>query len=343
MYTHLSREDGAVAVIVAVFVAFVGVGLLVIALDGGSLLQSRRALVIDTDAAAHAGAIALANDWRERESCEEDVAETEARRLLESNDPAGENEVIDVAAGCNEDAFTGWVRMTAQQSSPGFVSGRDDLVAGGTTTVEFDLSVSDFEDGMAICGDLFVGSNQSEFTLNDGRLAIPYHKAVQTIFALTSTACGVEDQWLPEGGPAPSTPGGWGWLSGVCEAVGGFWCDVSTGNDISQLGGARGETIRFPIFDAWDGDPGTNADLRIVGYLRATVENVCNLPGGGNNPADPQDCNNSNRIGTNFNGQPEFVIVADARPFFFDEEEVAMFDEASFSICDVGAGTGFCP
>jgi uncharacterized membrane protein len=58
-------RGGAVAIIVAVFIAFVAVGILALAVDIGSLWQSQRALVTDTDAAALAGAIELAEDWME--------------------------------------------------------------------------------------------------------------------------------------------------------------------------------------------------------------------------------------------------------------------------------------
>jgi hypothetical protein len=73
--------------------------------------------------------------------------------------------------------------MTARQPSPGFVSGRDDLSAGGTTTAEFLLGISDFEEGLAVCAELFLGTGfvNESFALSDNKFAIPYTKATQTL------------------------------------------------------------------------------------------------------------------------------------------------------------------
>jgi hypothetical protein len=351
-------QDGAVAIIVAVFIAFVGVGLLAFATDIGSLWQSQRALVTDTDAAALAGAIELAEDWMENggECGDRAAAEAEAVSVLALNDP--ENEVVDTAADCEPDPssavdFAGWVQMTARQPSPGFVSGRDDLSAGGTTTAEFLLGVSAFDDGLAICADLFPGTGQlvPQFTLNNGNLAIPYAlHAVGTYEEELGSSCGIEDQWPTggPGGPAPNTPGGWGWLSGTCEPEldgSGTWCNIRTGtNLINSFGSNLGKEVRFPIFDAWDGQTGTNANLKIVGYLAATVESACRIPGGGGTqPKDPQECNLPSRLSSTFNGQQShFIVVSDPQPFLFADPDVRMFDEAEYSICDVQGDQEFC-
>src|SRR6056297_2991747 len=231
-------EDGAVAIIVAVFVAFVAIGILALVTDIGSLWQSQRALVTDTDAAALAGAIELAEDWMENggECGDRAAAEAEAESVLALNNP--EDEVVSRQADCEPDPssavdFSGWVQMTARQPSPGFVSGRDDLAAGGTSTAEFLLGVSDFEEGLAICAELFDGTGtlNADFALSGGDFAIPYTKATQTLVGQGTSACGIKGQWETSGSPANSTKGGWGWLQGTCEPAlpGGTWCDVSTG------------------------------------------------------------------------------------------------------------------
>ena len=350
-------QDGAVAIIAAVFIAVVAIAALALATDIGSLWQSQRALVTDTDAAALAGAIELAEDWMENGGACGDraAAEAEAVAVLALNNP--EDQVIDTNADCDPDPatasdFSGWVQMIARQPSPGFVSGRDDLSAGGTTTAEFVLGLSAFEDGLAICADLFPTtlSVAPQFTLNNGNLAIPYAlHAVGTYEEQLGSSCGIDDQWPTggPGGPAPNTPGGWGWLSGRCDPdlATGSWCNIRTGtNLINSFGSNVDREVRFPIFDAWDGQTGTNANLRIVGYLAATVESACRVPGGGGTqPKDPQECNLPSRLSSTFNGQQShFIVVSDPKPYLLDDPDVRMFDEAEYSICDVQGDRGFC-
>jgi hypothetical protein len=344
-------EGGAVAIIVAVFIAFVAVGILALAVDIGSLWQSQRALVTDTDAAALAGAIELAEDWMENggECGDRAAAEAEAVSVLALNNP--DNQVIGTDADCGPSPssavdFSGWVEMTARQPSPGFVSGRDDLSAGGTTTAEFLLDISDFEEGLAVCAELFLGTGlvNESFALSDNKFAIPYTKATQTLVGQGTTACGIAGQWETSGSPANSTKGGWGWLQGVCGPVlpGGTWCDVSTGNQLKSLESSVGDEIRFPIFEAWNDRGGNNADLLIVGHMTATVESTCELKGGGNDPKNPKDCNLSSNLSDKFTGQQEFIVVSGARPFFYDDPVSEMFDEAEYSICDVQGDQEFC-
>lgn len=348
---NTQSQDGAVAVIVAVFVAFVAIALLALATDIGSLWQSQRALVTDTDAAALAGAIDLAEDWMENggECGDRAAAEAEAVSVLALNNP--EDQVDETNADCDPNPatasdFSGWVQMIARQPSPGFVSGRDDLSAGGTTTAEFLLGVSDFEEGLAICAELFEGTGvlNNSFTLSNGNFAIPYTKATQTLVGQGTTACGIKDEWETSGSPANSTKGGWGWLQGVCGSVlpGGTWCDVNTGNQLKSLESSIGDEIRFPIFDAWNAKGGNNAELLIVGHMTATLEATCELKGGGNDPKNPQDCNISTNLTDKFTGQQEFIIVSGAKPFFYDAPVADMFDEAEYSICDVQGDRRFC-
>jgi hypothetical protein len=86
----------------------------------------------------------------------------------------------------------------------------------------------------------------------------------------------------------------------------------------------------------------TNADLLIVGHMTATVESTCELKGGGNDPKNPKDCNLSSNLSDKFTGQQEFIVVSEARPFFYDDPVSEMFDEAEYSICDVQGDREFC-
>jgi len=352
MNRHATDETGAVAVIVALFFASIALILAAIVLDLGGLWSSQRALVTDTDAGSLAGAVELAEDWMENggECGNRSDARDEAERVLLLNNP--ENRDISTDADCEEPAtaadFSGWVQITAQQPSPGFVSGRDDLSAGGTTTAEFVLGVSDFEEGLAICAELFQGTEvlNPKFVLLNDNLAIPYTKATQTYEGQGETACGIKDQWETSGSPANSTKGGWGWLAGDCSAglTEPTWCNVDTGtSDLKQtFEPVVGQEIRFPIFDAWDELSGTNANLRIVGHMTATLESTCELKGGGNDPKEPQDCNISSNLSDKFSGQQEFIIVSGAIPFFYNQPDSRMFDEATYSICDVDGDRRFC-
>lgn len=346
-----SESEGAIAVVVALFIAFVGIGLLTFVIDLGSLWQSQRALVTDTDSAALAGAIELAEGWMENdgECGDRAAAVAEAERLLLRNNPEDQvlGELTD--ADCEPD-FSGWVQMTARQPSPGFVSGRDDLAAGGTSTAEFVLDISDFAEGLAICADLFPssGSIAPEFTLDNGNLAIPYAlNAVLAYEEQLASSCGLAEQGGGTGNP--NTPGGWGWITAQCDVdvTGpGTYCPVRTGTKlINGFESNIGLPVRFPIFDDWDGGRGGNAKLRIVGYMDAVVVAQCTVPGANSaTAADPAACNQSSNLEQDFSGQQShFIVVSNPEALLLPyNDPIELFDTADYSICDVQGDRRFC-
>jgi hypothetical protein len=343
------REDGAVAVVVAVFVASIAVILLAFATDIGSLWQSQRALVTDTDAAALAGAIELAEDWMASDECSPGLAEAEARSVLLTNNST--DEVISTAADCSIDgaAFTGWVRMTARQPSPGFVSGAE-LSAGGTSTATFQLMLGEAQ-GLAVCTNLFGGPDQVnanfEITRNGQTyLLLPYKFAEQT---LNNEGFGPQCTVAPSINGSPNTAGGWGWLDSPCEiSVDGndapvpSWCEADTGTDNLKKSFADqvGSVVEFPIYERARG-VGTRAEYLIVGLARATLIGAC---GSGNGPFLPEDCSpNGAGNWARLQGQPGFIVVSEPRAFYFNRPEAPMFSEATYSICDVDGSDRFCP
>lgn len=344
MRDHAGNSEGAVAVIVAIFIAFVGVGLLAFALDLGSLWQSQRALVIDTDAAALAGAIALAEDWMDTDECSPGVATVEAERLLETNNP--DDEVVSSDADCDPAAgstFTGWAQMTARQPSPGFVTGQD-LSAGGTTTAVFQLLLGEAE-GLAICQNLFgsTGGVNEDFVISRNGtdyLLFPYKFAEQT---LDNNGWGPQCSVSPAISGSPNTAGGWGWLDGPCDLDEGAWCDADVGTDNlkKSFSDRVGEEIDFPIYREARG-VGSGAEYRIVGRATATLVGACEQ---GTGPFIPEDCG-PNAAGNwgKLQAQPGFIVVSDwSAQFFDDAPKASMFRDASYSICDVDGTGDYCP
>lgn len=331
-------ETGAVVVVVALFFASIAIVLAAIVLDLGGLWSSQRALVIDTDAAALAGAVELAENWMETGDCTEDLAELEASRILDENNSG--DDVPDTSAECRiaVDAFIGQVQMTAQQPSPGFVSGRDDLSAGGTTTATFQLQLGEGE-GFAICSNVFggtagVGAEEGFTVSGTDYVAVPYVKQNETMDELATSCSSV---WPA----APTIPGGWGWLEGTCEySDEGGWCPSDTGNNNIQKWGLSdiGQTFEFPIFEESRGD-GSNGEFFIVGFARGDLAGTCRI--GGSAPFDPADC--STTPDPKFNGNPEFVLLENVEAFYFDQPVAQMFSRARYSICDVDGTDRFCP
>jgi hypothetical protein len=329
-------QEGAVAVIVALFITFVAIAVISLTTDLGSLRQSKRALVTDTDAAALAGAVALAEDWRETEVCTEEVGTSQAITVLGENNP--NDEVVLTDAGCRIDgaSFTGFVRMQADQPSPEFFSGDGDLTARGTTTATFQLTLADGE-GLAICTHIFGGTpgrplSQFEVPGTD-LVAIPYFKQEETMEYLVGTSCG--RGW----NAATIIPAAWGWLDNPCElGVEGTWCPSDPGNNTIQSWRPGSEPIRFPIFADARGQ-GRNGELLIVGHVQATVAGTCRVTGSA--PFDPQDC--SPTPNPSFNGNPQFILLREVEAFYYSQPDVRMFGDADYSVCDVDATGRFCP
>jgi len=340
MNRYLRDESGAVAVIVALFFASIAIILAAIVLDLGGLWSSQRALVTDTDAAALAGAVELAENWMATGDCDRGLAEAEASRILDLNNP--DDEIIGTSAECRiqDRDFTGQVQMTARQPSPGFVSGRDDLSAGGTTTATFQLQFGEGE-GFAICtnvfkGDTGEGANSQFMVPGTDFVAIPYFRQNLTMDELADSCSSV---WPA----APTIPGGWGWLDGTCEypqeGVGG-WCPSDTGNNNIQSWGSSdiGTTFKFPIFSESRGN-GSNGEFLIVGFAEGTLRGTCRI--GGSAPFDPKDC--STTPNQSFNGNPQFVLLEGVVTRYFDKPDAQTFGRARYSICDVDGTDRFCP
>jgi len=335
MNRYLRDESGAVAVIVALFIASIAIILAAIVIDLGGLWSSQRALVTDTDAAALAGAVELAENWIETGDCDEGLAENEASRILDLNNP--DDEIIGTSAECRieGDAFIGQVQMTAQQPSPGYVSG-EDLRAGGTTTATFQLELGEGE-GFAICTNVFEGDTgggaKSQFEVGD-YVAIPYFRQNLTMDALADSCSSV---WPA----APTIPGGWGWLRGTCEyPESGGWCPSDTGNNNIQSWGSSdiGRTFEFPIFSESRGN-GSNGEFFIVGFARGELAGTCRT--GGPAPFDPADC--STTPNSSFNGNPQFVLLQNVVTEYFGNKRPQTFSRARYSICDVDGTDRFCP
>jgi hypothetical protein len=66
---NLKDDDGAVAVIVAIFFSLVALGIGSLAFDGGALWQSQRTMVTHSDAMAHGGAVRMMEKLRANEGC----------------------------------------------------------------------------------------------------------------------------------------------------------------------------------------------------------------------------------------------------------------------------------
>lgn len=352
--TSIEQQDGAVAIIAAVVIAFVAIILLAFSTDIGSLWQSQRALVTDTDAAALAGAIELAEDWMDTDVCSRDIAEAEAVRVLGLNNqgngefssqPIPGSPTADCRVEVEGDAYIGQVQMTARQPSPGFVS-RQDLSAAGTSTATFELLLGETS-GFAVCENLFTDGlprdARDDFVVGD-YLLFPYKFAEKTLDEFGSGACKV----TPANEGAPFTAGGWGWLDGPCVLEDGelaTWCDAETGTDDLKkvLGGLEGETIDFPIFKEAK-DPGSNATYLIVGRVKATLAGTCgsgkrSSEDGGFNPDENCVLPPTGKL----QGQPGFVVVTDWSVTFFGDPTATKFRDARYSICDVDGTGDYCP
>ena len=344
------QQDGAVAIIAAVVIAFVAIILLAFSTDIGSLWQSQRALVTDTDAAALAGAIELAEDWMDTDVCSPDVAETEAVNVLGLNNQGNgdfSSQPIEGSptAECrvDGDAFIGQVQMTARQPSPGFVSRRD-LSAVGTSTATFELELGEAE-GLAVCRNLFgsTGGVNSNFVITRSGtdyLLFPYKFAEQT---LDNNAWGPQCSVDPAIPGSPNTAGGWGWLDGPCVLDDGVWCDAEVGTATlkKSFGDQAGQVIDFPIYDQARG-VGSNAVYRIVGRVTATLVGACEK---GSGPFLPEDCSPNNAGNWDkLQAQPGFIVVENWYAQFFDDDpKPSMFRDARYSICDVDGSGDYCP
>jgi hypothetical protein len=115
----LKREDGISSVIVGIAIMTL-FGFAVISVDAGSLWSTRRGLVTDTDAGAHAAALYLVS--KRGVSCDVSGAQTEAANLLTQNNPKSQltNFVVtSPSPGCEY----GTVRVDGEVDAPLYFAG----------------------------------------------------------------------------------------------------------------------------------------------------------------------------------------------------------------------------
>ena len=337
MDTDQRRESGSVAVFAAVFVAFVAIGVAALAFDGGSLFQTQRSLVTNTDAMALAGAGELA----EMGFCDLGEAEKVVRDAVddykELNDPdlQMDEQDVEVEVDCEDNRYSGTVRVTAREESDTYFSGQSDLGVRGWTEVgftrEFITSSTPGEDvllsPLAFC----------EAQLEKGEVDVYYSKPPG------------ED--IPEmcegpshGGTAP-LPGGWGWLKDgatseqlemdefICtddDDANENWCAGDPGNNTLQHWVVeQDDRFFFPIFDKYK-DQGNNQEWRIIGYGEATLIG-CSGSSEKDTDYDPGNCQ----------GNPTFMSLdvhsLDATPSTSMPEFTSDKTDPDLSITDVSS------
>lgn len=298
-------EQGAVAIIVAIFIAVVVLGIAALAIDGGALLRTQRALATDTDAMALAGA-RLLGDYPDCSSTARAAVNTLVKEVGTDNDVTVVDDDIDIDCSGSRRLVT----VRAREASPGWFSGRDDLSAANVSTV--DASRLNFTD-LSICQGFTLYDpagdppfydidevNEGEvdpplWSLGDsplpdsstGLVNVPYGSGYDKYDEDTQAAMCEDNSGNPE------IPGGWGWLDGGVSAVGGNpfdcrsggdgnWCSSDTGN--RSLTVARGEAFNFPVFEAGRSG-GAGGEFKIVGIGQAVLIGCS----GGGNPGPPNN------------------------------------------------------
>ena len=321
-------ESGAVAIVVAVFVAFVALGLAAVVVDLGGVFSSQRGLVTDTDAMALAGARAASFELGDCGAAEGAAAQA-ANQLGAANDV---EDVTGISVNCSAGSRFGTVTVDAREGSPGWFSG-EALVAGGTSTAVFERSSPPLP-GLSFCENQF-----SDLGPELGPITLAYR--------FTNA--------LPEGkgcpiaqNGAPITSGGWGWLkndgtddwiydvpSSCATAYGPNWCLGTTGTNLINTDFvSRGETFVFPLFDASDGRGQSNNPTRfnIVGFGLGTLIGCSQ---------------NQNLVGLatgSCNGAVRWISVDVERLWSLGDELVRdpRLSQLRVSICGVSAGAS-CP
>jgi hypothetical protein len=279
-------------VIVAI-VLFSLVALAALAVDTAALVQERRTLQNSADAAA----MAVAQDCGEG-SCGPfyETARQYARQNADDGATAVENGAIcgtGTGTACPNPptGVAGYVRVTT-------VTGRDETAG----RVPFSFARVMGYDGQAVHAQATVawGSPDSlstlpltisfcewdEYMQQDTQDATPDPHAIYLQGTSGTERC---PSGQPNGG---DLPGGFGWLSATsCQVLttsAGSWLAVDTGlsnipcRDVIEA--RRNSVIHLPIYDAWNGLPGSNATYRIRGYasffltgfrLPSSRENAC--------------------------------------------------------------------
>jgi hypothetical protein len=281
-----TREEGAVAVVVAVFISFVALALGSLAFDGGSLWQSQRTMVTHSDAMAHGGAVRMMEALRANEGCltQAEVAD-EVAGVRDLNDAS--DQILDVYAKCDPATFSGLVQVQARGDSDRYFAPTDDLTAFGTSAVDFKPRIRPAK-GWSICESLFAGGVlNTKFRLGDtGNIyAFPYTKAEEILAAADAGTC-------PSTGnlkSANNAPGVWGWLIDECvptsPIVASFECQGEVGNDeLKAFQGLSQEerTMYLPIFEEVKGTGNATknpARFKIIGQAHVVLLGDCNITG----------------------------------------------------------------
>jgi hypothetical protein len=281
----LRDDDGAVAVIVAIFFSLVALGIGALAFDGGALWQSQRTMVTHSDAMAHGGAVRMMERLRANEGCltEAEVAD-EVAGVRDLNDAS--DQILDVYAECDPATFSGLVQVQARGDSDRYFAPTDDLTAFGTSAVDFRPRIRPAK-GWAVCETLFGDSGiESAFQLQGAIYALPYTKAEEILTAADVGSC-------PSTGnlkSANNAPGAWGWLIDECvptpPLVPPFeWCQGEVGNDeLKAFQGLSQEEreMYLPIFAAVRGTGNATknpASFQIIGLAHVVLMGDCNITG----------------------------------------------------------------
>lgn len=288
---RLSRDDGAVAVLVALLsLALFGFGALVI--DVGMLYAERRDLQNGADAAAFAVAQACAGGaCGAYDSDAEQFADANA--LDEASDVTevcGAGAALPACANPPAVAGSGYVRVTVrtEEADGGnvvppalarvMVPDYDGTEVGAQSTVawgppagieaELAITFSQCEYDKLTLGPDTNGDDEADPVY----ATEPYDVSLQrtVYFHDTTEAAG-----CPAGPSGADLPGGFGWLEeeGDCQAtIENGWVGDDTGASASQdckaaLDALLGETVLIPVFDDTNGLTGTNGEYHIWSYV----------------------------------------------------------------------------
>lgn len=277
---HRMRDDrGAVALLVAIILPPVLLGMGALVLDFGALYAEKRQLQNGADA----GALAVAREYASSTSptCVSGarISTADSYADANANDTAGSNVAAPECPAVNK------VRITTSTSSAdgGFIAPILAQVLGnGPTTLEATAAAA-WGAPSSLTSDLPLTISLCEFNHYAGGGSSlkppppypPYHQDVAIPFHTTGgTASG-----CPSSTSGADLPGGFGWLdpngpSGTCVASTDTngWVDDSTGVSVpgstcrAKLTSLLGKVINLPVYDLTNGLTGSNGQFRIATY-----------------------------------------------------------------------------
>lgn len=273
---RLSDDRGAVAVLMAVLLPTVLLGMGVLVIDLGQGYAEKRQLQNGADAAA----IAVAREHaRAGTACTAGARADTARTYADAN----ANDAAGSAVQSVTCPATQRVRVTTRTASADGGVLRPFLaqVLGGEPFTVRAAATAAWGTPTAMTSDLPITVSRCELDFyTGGGTALqppptPYRPDAAIPFHSTSGS--------PSGCPASSSgadlPGGFGWLqptgpSGTCtaETAQGDWADDKTGVAVpgtdcrTGLAALHGKVVRLPVYDRVNGLNGTNGQYRISGY-----------------------------------------------------------------------------